>query len=293
MSDNKNEPRGKLDSTIVAAIITGVVTIIVTALTVFGSRLASPAPQPTATSPVVVADTATLTASPQPTDTVPPGEATSTPAPATDTPTATSTTVPAVALGEDWRAGCISTLWQPYPAEIQPTAKGNGCWQEPVFVYSAENGDLDFLAQNINDSTVYGLFAPLPGENGSVSFKVRLRDLTNADLLMGIYAQPDVTAQGLLMTIPAGNVKNRVIVQKDNVSSYTTMQKTGNLAQGDGYWFTFTYSLNSVRSTLNPSVFVTNPFSLPSAQKWLFLGYKVLNRSYGIEGTFFDLALSE
>jgi len=194
-----------------------------------------------------------------------------------------------VPIGQDWKAGCISTLWKLYPADLKAAERGDGCWQEPAYVFSAENGDLDFLAESADGSTIYGLFAPMPSESGSVSFKVRLRDLSSVDLLMGVFAEPDIVSQGLLMTIPQGNVKKRVIVQKNNITSYTTVQSTGNLDQGDGYWFTFTFSLNSVRSTVNPSVFVTNPVSVPSAQKWLFLGYKVLNRQYRVDGTFFSL----
>ena len=286
---SKDEPRSrKVDSTVVAAVITGVVTIAVTLIGVFGNRLAAP-PPPTATAPALPTDTATWTPSVVPSDTTLPGTPSPTPVPPTDTPTATITPVPPVAIGQDWKEGCISTLWKPFPADITAADKGNGCWQEPLFVFSAENGDLDFLAQNVNDSTIYGLFAPLSTESGSVSFKVRLRDLTNVDLLMGVYAQPDVTSQGLLMTIPEGNVKQRPIAEKDNLTSYTTMQRSGNLDQGDGYWFTFTFTVNSVRSSVNPSVFVTNPLSVPSAQKWLFLGYKVLSRSHRIDGTFFSL----
>ena len=288
MSNNDKRKGRSLDSTIVAALIGGFVTIVVALITVFGNRLLSnPSSQPTATSPAPVANTATWTA--VPTDTVPPGRPTSTPAPATETPTATITSIAPVPVGQDWMAGCISTFWKLYPADLKASPRDDGCWQEPLYVFSAENGDLDFLAQDADGSTIFGLFAPLPSENGTVSFKVRLRDLNNVDLLMGVYAEPDVVSQGLLMTIPQGNVKKRVIVQKDNINSYTTLQSTGNLDQGDGYWFTFSYSLNSVRSTLNPNVFVTNPVSVPSAQKWLFLGYKVLNRSYRIDGTFFSL----
>jgi len=237
---------------------------------------------------IVFTQTATLTA--VPTDTVPPGEPTSTPAPATDTPVPTFTPIPPVALGEDWSSGCISTLWKPYPATIPVIERGDGCWQEPIHVFSAENGDLDFLAERGNGGTeIYGLFAPLP-ESGIVTFTVRVRELNNVDLWMGIFAQPDVASQGLLMTIPEGNVKRRVIVQKDPLT-YETIQGTGNLDQGEGYSISFTFNALSASSTVNPSVFVANPISIPSAQKWLFLGYKGLTGSYRIDGTFLNFEL--
>ncbi len=227
-----------------------------------------------------------------PTDTVPPGDPTSTPAPATDTPVPTFTAVPPVVLGEDWIKGCISTLWKPYPANTQLTEKGNGCWQEPVIVFSAENGDLDFLAERNGAGTtdIRGLFVLLP-ENGTVMFKVRLRDLSNVDILMGVYTTSDLASDGLLMTIPSGNLKKTIIVQKDNVTDYNTLKNTIKLDQGDGFSITFKFDSLSASSTVNPSVFVTNPISLPSAQKWLFLGYKGLSGSYRVEGTFFSFEL--
>jgi hypothetical protein len=278
-----------MDSTIAAALIGGIVTIVVTVITVLANRPSAPPPPPTSTIAIGSGDTATWTPSVVPSDTTLPGTPSPTPAPPTDTATATETTFPPIPIGQDWMAGCISTLWKPYPADVAAAPRGDGCWQEPVFVFSAENGDLDVLASSAEGSTIYGLFAPMPSESGSVSFKVRLRTLDNVDLLMGVYSGADLTSKGLLLTIPEGNVKNRLIVQKDNVSSYTTLQKTGNLSQGDGYWFTFNFTVNSVRGNVNPSVFVTNPLSVPSPQKWLFLGYKVLNRTYSIDGTFFDL----
>ncbi|MEP7134376.1 MAG: hypothetical protein ABI904_05540 [Chloroflexota bacterium] len=246
--------------------------------------------QPTQTPIVIVASP--TQAQVIPTDTVPVGNPTSTPAPATDTPVPTFTAVPPVALGEDWIKGCISTLWKPYPANTQLTEKGDGCWQEPVIVFSAENGDLDFLAERSGAGTtdIRGLFVLLP-ENGTVTFKVRLRDLSNVDILMGVYSTSDLASDGLLMTIPSGNPKKTIIVQKDNVTDYNTLKNTIKLDQGDGFSITFKFDSLSASSTVNPSVFVTNPISLPSAQKWLFLGYKGLSGSYRVEGTFLSFEL--
>jgi hypothetical protein len=107
---------------------------------------------------------------------------------------------------------------------------------------------------------------------------------------MGVFAEPDVASQGLLMTIPHGNVKKRVIVQK-NPLTYDTVQGTVMLDQGDGFSISFTFTELSARSIVNPSVFTANPVSIPSAQKWLFLGYKGLNGAYRIDGTFLSFEL--
>ena len=282
----------KMDPAVLAAVITVAGGIIVTLITTFANRPET-RPEPTTVPTSAAVFTATQENISLPTATLP-GEPTFTPVPPTETLTPTFTVVPPVPLGQDWLAGCISTLWRVYPANISASERGDGCWQEPLYVFSAENGDLDYLASSADGVGVYGLFAPLPAESGSVTFTVRLRTLDKVDVLMGVFADADVNSPGLLMTIPEGNVKNRVIVQKDNVNSYTTLQQTANLAQGDaGYSFTFNYSLNSIRSSVNPNVFVTNPLSVASPSKWLFLGYKVLNRSYNVDGTFRGFQLSE
>jgi hypothetical protein len=165
--------------------------------------------------------------------------------------------------------------------------------QEPVFVFSADNGSMSFLYErNANGAQeTYGLFAPLP-ESGEVTFTVRLSDLKNVDLWVGIFAEADINTSGLLMTIPAGNPNNRVIVQKD-VNTYETIQATQKLNQGAGYSFTFAFNALSARGTVNPSAFVTNPVSIPSSTKWLFLGFRGLSGSYRVEGVFADLILGE
>ena len=238
--------------------------------------------------------TATQTATPTHTATSPVEEAAL--APATEAPTATSTAtptpVPPVPVGEDWLKGCISTFWIAYPSTVLSEERGDGCWKEPVGAFSAENGDLDFLAERDGNgpAEVYGLFSPLP-ERGKVTFTIRLRDLTNADLQMGIYSQPDVNSTGLLMTILSGDVNRRSFVQK-NPFNYETIQGTVALDQNNGYSITFSFDALSVISEVNPSVFVTNPVSLPH-QKWLFLGYKGLRSSYRVEGTFLQLEISQ
>jgi len=170
---------------------------------------------------------------------------------------------------------------------------GNGCWKPPVLIYSANSGKLSFLYERTGSGPVdiYGLFAPLP-ESGSVTFTISFNDLTNVDILMGVFGSQDLNTQGLLMNIPASNnTKKSVIAQKDSVTVYTTLQSTSPLAQGSGFSFTFTFTPNSASGMVNPSVFVTNPVSIPSAQKYLFLGYRGAPGRYRISGAFSDLQI--
>jgi hypothetical protein len=290
MSDRKS---ARIDSAIIAALIGVCGTITVTIITLFANRIqVTPTPTSAAYASPTAPVTETVTSSPVPTDTVPPGEPTSTPAPATETPTPSITPVPPMRLGEDWSAGCISTLWKPYPLNVPTIPRGDGCWQEPVHIFSAENGDLDFITERGGGGTeIYGLFAPLP-ESGSVTFRVILGQLSNVDLLMGVYAEPDVlNAPGLLMVIPDEKSNRLSIQQKDDVLSYNTLQGTDRMDQEEGFSITFNFTPNSATGVVNPDVFVSSPISIISPQKWLFLGYKGLPGAYRLDGRFFDLTL--
>jgi hypothetical protein len=285
---SNNSSSRKIDPSIIAALIGVVGTIVVTLISINANKQ-PPVPTPVPTP--IIASTNTTIPSPEPTDTVPPGDPTSTPAPATDTPVPTFTIVPPVAIGQDWGQNCISSLWKPFPSTIPTVDNGNGCWKAPVYVFSASNGQLSFLGSRTTSGgqEVYGMFAPLP-EAGIVTVTIHLRDLSNVDLWTGVFAEPDINSQGILMTIPAGNVKNRLIVQKE-IPSYDNIQKTQMINQGDGFIMTFEFSTLSVRALVNRNLFVTNPAAVPSAQKWLFLGYKGLSGSYRIEGAFLNFEL--
>lgn len=280
----KKPDQGK-NIAIIVALISLVGTISAALIGAYG-KSNEPAPSPTATIPTVIAFTETLVPTLVPTVTV---EPTWTPIPVTDTPAPTVTPRP-MPIGQDWTAGCISTLWKPYPSNISAAERGDGCLQEPVHVFSAENGDLDILAERDSGSAeVYGLFAPLP-ESGTVTFTIRIRELTNADLLIGVFSQPDVNSSGLLMIMLNGGVEENVFIQKEPIS-YETIQGTQKIQQGNGYSISFRFDNLSARSIVNPAVFFTENLSLPGAQKWLFLGYKGLRGAYRIEGTFLNFEI--
>lgn len=281
----KKPDQGK-NIAIIVALIGLIGTISAALISAYGNNN-EPAPSPTVALPTAIAYTETLVPTLVPTVIV---EPTWTPIALTDTPVPTVTPSP-IPIGQDWIAGCISTLWKPYPSNVSAVERGDGCLQEPVHVFSAENGDLDFLAErNSGPVEIYGLFAPLP-ESGTVTFTIRSRELTNADLLMGVFAQPEVNSSGLLMIMLNGGGEENVFIQKDPLS-YVTIQGTQKIQQGNGYSISFRFDNLSARSIVNPAVFFTENLSLPGAQKWLFLGYKGLRGAYRIEGTFLNFEIN-
>ena len=285
MSNNKRS----IDPAIIAALIGVMGTVCVTAVTLyinyFGPQLK---PQPTAN--VVptwtVPPTATIANTPVPTDTVAVGEPTSTPAPDTPTPEPTFTPAPP-SIGSDWSNGCISTMWKPYPPEIT-TSENNGCLAEPVHVFFAADGRLTFLVTGRFDSTqVYGLFAPIPA-NGTVSINTFLRTLSDGEIWMGIFTQPDINSQGTLIVIPPGNVKQRVLVQK-TMPGQIEVQTTASFAKDPPlYDVVFELSNGAVTTKiLRDTVF--NAVPVGTDQPWLFVGYQVKKGNNRIDAEFLNL----
>lgn len=286
MTDRKTN-RGCAEPTIIASLIGVMGTIAVTLITLFVNRPVPtfpPTPLPTWTVPA----TATITDTPVPTDTVPAGEPSSTPAPDTPMPEATFTPAPP-ALGSDWANGCISVLWRPYPSTIQTTER-NGCLLEPVNLFFAADGRLTFLVSgDFGADQVYGLFAPLPA-NGTASVQTFLRTLQKGEIWIGIFAEPDINSQGMVMVMPEGDIRKRLFVQK-TMPGQTEVRRTDQFAQDPPvYEVLFEFTNGSVRATAQRNV-VFDPVPVGTGQQWLFVGYQLKEGKNRIDAEFLNLVV--
>jgi hypothetical protein len=281
-----SEKKG-LDPAVLAAIITVAGGIIITLITTFSNRSSAqsaPTPFPTWTT----VPTSTMADTPVPTDTVAAGEPTSTPVPDTATPEPTFTPAPP-GLGEDWINNCISALWQAVPISIQ-TEQENGCLNQPVGDFLASNGRLSFLVnRRFTGGEIYGLFAPL-GDEGSVSLKVHLDVVSKGDIWMGVFAEPSTDSAGVVLYIPAGDVKKRLLVQQTFPAGDRIQTKQFNQSSAV-YDVEFIYNVGTVKViTMNNSV-PFDPVPVASSKKWLFIGYKAATGTDNIGAQFFDLAI--
>ena len=143
-----------------------------------------------------------------------------------------------------------------------------------------------------SSSPVYGLFAPLPGTDGTVTVKVSLRELSKADLLMGVYEKQDLNADGLLMAIPFGDTKKQKILQMLSFNDYKTVDFTAPIEQQGGYTITFTYSATSVTASV-PGVRTFEKVTVPGTPKYIFLGYRKRGPGYQADGTFLSLSVNQ
>lgn len=284
-----NSPRSRIDPAIIAAFIGVCGTIAVALITLFAPRFTSALATPTALDIPTWTPPPTLTNSPEPvpTDTVPVGDPTSTPAPDTPTPEPTLTPAPP-RIGEDWANGCVSVLWQPYPPV--ETTPNNLCLSEPVHYFFAADGRLTFLVNGrFSDTLVYGMFAPLP-PSGTASIDVFLRNLQDGEIWMGVFAEPDINSQGMIIVIPPGSVNNRLLVQK-TMPGQVELQSTISFAPiSPSYNVVFEFGNGSVRTIImRDPVFDSVP--VVSAQQWLFVGFQVKRGNNRIDAEFLNLVV--
>jgi hypothetical protein len=302
MSTNK-----RIDSTIIAALIGVMGTVCVTLITLYLNYFgpgSQPQPtavvQPTWTAPAI----STIANTPVPTDTVPVGDPTSTAVPDTPTPEPTLTPVPP-AIGADWVNGCISVLWRPFPNTV-PTTANNGCLaqpinlSEPVNLFFTDISSADGVAtrslkfqvnRSFDSPQVYGLFAPIPS-NGIVRIDTFLRRIQGGAIWMGVFAEPNLTSQGLVASLPEGeNVRNRPLVQM-KMPEQVEVQRMESFPDDPTqdpprYSIVFELSNGEVRiQKLGETEF--SPVALNSPQAWLFVGYQV-NGNTRIEAEFLNL----
>src|SRR6266498_4361841 len=285
--DNK-----KIDPAVLAAIITVVGGIIITLITTLANR---PARQlPTATPPPTWTNvpTATITDTPVPTSTVPAGEPTSTPAPDTATPAPTFTPTPPP-IGADWVNNCISAMWKPFP-DI-PVEQKDGCLVPLVDKFYTTNGHLAFAySDRVSSAQIFGLFAQLPSD-GTASLKVHLTDITKGEILIGIFSAPDPSSNGMLLVLPFGKdlQEQRMLVR--------TMPDKKTFAQTDGpvisstqmYDMSFDFNGGNVNVKLKNNQINLGTVPVISTDKWLFIGYQVLNGTNNLQADFFDLAVQK
>jgi len=293
-----NNRRG-IDPAIIAAVIGVMGTLCVTLISLYANRvLPQPSPQPSlppqiTQPPVTVVEptwtaspTVTLTNTPVPTNTVPVGEPTSTPGPDTPTPEATLTPAPP-AIGSDWANGCISVLWKPYPPSIS-TTESNGCFLEPVNLFFADDGRLSFtVSGEFDNAEVFGLFAPLPA-SGTASIQAFLKTLQEGEIWMGVFAEPTIESQGMVIVIPPGEVRRRELIQK-TMPRQEEVQRTDTLAQTPPvYNVVFQFGNGSVSTTImNDTLF--NAVPVGTTQQWLFVGYQIRNGRNRIDAEFLNL----
>ena len=213
--------------------------------------------------------------------------ATQTPAPPTTESSATDTPAPP-AIGEDWKMGCISSLWIPFPASA-PVNANVGCYYGSIGVFKVTNDSLNFQYQGSAASAVtQGFFGLLP-KSGTTKLEIGLSHLENGEIWIGIFSKPDITSKGLLLVIPQGDVRNRLIIEK-TMPDERRIDGTALISSSDAvYMVEFNISNQLVVARSVNANLSFNMVEIESPDKWLFIGFRTLNGFNRIEGDFHNL----
>jgi len=279
-----------LDPNVVIVAVIGLVgTIIAALIGVYGNRGSTP--QPTAVPPTAVFYTNTVPPSPVPTDTVRAGDPTSTPEPPTPTPEPlpTATIIP---VGADWLQNCISTDWVPYPSSIDVGSDDKGCLIQPVGKFYTTTGRLAFSYDDrVSSAQMFGMFTKLPAD-GTASIDVQLTNVTNGDVVMGVFESPDVNSNGAIIIIPASkNVTKKQNMILKTMPGQRTFAQTGDSLAADPpiYNVFFDFNSGSIDVKVIKGQINLGSVTVVSGEKWLFLGYQVLNGTNAIQAEFLNL----
>jgi hypothetical protein len=164
---------------------------------------------------------------------------------------------------------------------------------EQVNLFFTENDSLKFaVSRTFQNAQVYGMFAPIPA-NGIVRIDTLLRRVQEGEVWMGVFAEPNITSQGLVAVIPPGeNVRKRELVQR-KMPEQAELNRLESFAEDPTqdpprYSIVFELSNGEVKiQKLRDTEF--SPVALNSAQPWLFIGYQVLPGNNRVDAEFLNL----
>ncbi len=285
--DNK-----KLDPAVLAAIITVAGGIIITLITTFANRPRSL--QPTPIPPTAVVYTETVAPTVVPTKTVPAGDPSSTPEPPTQMPTIapTATLLP---VGVDWSQNCISSLWGPIPASIGVNSDDKGCLIQPVDKFYTTGGKLGFaFSDRVSSAQIYGLISQLPSD-GTASLKFHLSQVAKGEIFIGIFAEPDVNSNGVILVVPAGKSLNEqnMLLKRMPGQKFFAESDHPLTSSSATYDVVFDFNSGSVNVKVQNKQVNLGTVQVVSANKWLFVGYNAVNGTNSLQADFFNLAVEK
>jgi hypothetical protein len=153
------------------------------------------------------------------------------------------------------------------------TTASNGCLAEPVNVFFAADGRLTFdVFARSENRQVIGLFAPLP-PSGKVSISTFIRNVEAGEIWMGVFADPNIESQGLVVVLPNG--RERILYHR-SMPDRAEQGRTDPLPQIPPlYDVVFEFSGDQVTAKAMRESITFNPLPVASAQKWLFVGYEL------------------
>ena len=199
----------------------------------------------------------------------------------------------------DWANTCIADYnWTVFSSSDSPEVRKDdlGCYAQPILdvFYTRDNG-LYILAHHraLISSQYYGLFTRLP-QSGEVSLSLDLDMIDNGQVWVGIFENPDITSQGVMLAAPSGDVRAQVFALK-NMPSGKKVQISKVFQNSEGkYLMGFKLELGAIIANVEGISMTRIPFTPQT--RWLFLGYRAklddpLNGTADIQALFTNLEI--
>jgi hypothetical protein len=205
--------------------------------------------------------------------------------------------------GKDWQDNCICTQWILYPMPQASTPTEDGCYTQPLpgQLYTT-NGQLRILTENkIYTAKEQGIITKIP-QASNVSLIVDLNYLENAELWVGIFSEPSLESEGILLVVPptkdmrpstprGSDTKERAFAVR-SMPSEARLLLSNVYKNPDGiYKIGLTSSYGAITVTTENDV--SEDFVFNHTDRWLFIGYRALIVSSFIDAAFMDLNITE
>lgn len=261
--------------TVLAAIIGGIVTILVTLITTWPQIIAAMNPPTEVVIPTLIATAVPPTDTPLPTATeVTLPTATSTELPPTPTETVVSSPTPV-----DPGIACLDR-WEIISSnpDIAATDSRDGCTKAgiPGLGISTSGDELIFGQNSFREQGTFGISTSLPPE-ATISIKVKRGVLTQGEFWIAVSNEPNPESNMMIIAIQPefGEVRTYVDQTNSFTGRFNWAQLVENTNYGDGPTYTYDISLRTSGNTVTSRI---NFFDLPSQivnlPKYLFIGYQ-------------------
>ena len=202
--------------------------------------------------------------------------------------------------GRDWLQSCISEQWIVYPPSEVATA--GDCYIEPIpgSIFTMNNSLIIRAEPDVSTAEEYGIFTKVP-QSGTIRIHVDLDLLDNAEIWVGVFSEPDIESEGILMVVPyyepvnppGNDTKKRAFALRHmQMPLEDRIYLSKEFENPNGvYEVGFNLTSGTIAGFMENAT--TDDIPVSYIDRWLFIGYRALIRRSDIDVSFTDLEIIE
>jgi len=192
--------------------------------------------------------------------------------------------------GADWERGCVSSeIWDVYSSNFNLLMPISGnCYQLIEYGISAHQGNLAFVKNKILNEEIYGVLVRIP-DNANIEFSLRVNELNNGDIWMGVVESP-ISRAGKYLVAKKDSYFDIIEIQKNFPS--TVHENYHVQFHKNPYHFRFEIEGNqwNIWREGTPQAMYTD-INITFVPRYFFIGYRAYSAN-GISGTV-DVRISD